>query len=135
MKALVTIRQEILSSVKTLLTTSFPTVKVAYPNLFNIDLENFSDPYFIKIDLELGSDIVAGDIGKSDISVSGSLIIHAIFEFGKGAAGSTTLTDALVSAFVGKNYGAINYTTMKTYNTSPYPGYSGIKHVIKFIAA
>lgn len=135
MKSLVTMRQEILSSIKTLLTTSFSTVKVAYPNLFNIDLENFSDPYFIKVELELGSDIVAGDTGKTDISIYGSLIVHAIFKFGTGAAGSTALTDALVSTFVGENYGAINYTTMKTYITSPYPGYSGTKHVIKFIAA
>lgn len=132
MKSVEEIRQVIITKLKTLLTASFSSVKVAYPNNFNIDLENFTDNYFINVDLEI-ADIDAGDVGNSDISVSGSLIVHAVFTVGKGWAGTGALTDSLVSNFVSKKASEIDYTTMKVYNTAPYPGYKGRKHVIKFI--
>lgn len=135
MKSVEEIRQVVITKIKTLLTTSFASVKVAYPNNFNIDLENFSDPYFISVDLELGTDIEASDIGNSDISVYGSLIVHAVFVSGKGWAGTGSLTDSLTSNFISKSVDGIDYTTMIVYNTAPYPGYKGRKHVIKFVCS
>ena len=135
MKSLEEIRRILLTDVKTVLSTNLPSVKVAYPNFFNIDLENFTDPYFIMVDIELGSDVVAGDIGKSDISVYGSLIVHAVFVNDKGWAGSTGLTDILAANFLSTQVNGIDYTTMKVYNSAPYPGYKGRKHVIKFICS
>ena len=135
MKSLEEIRQTLLTDIKTVLSTNLPSVKVAYPNFFDIDLENFTDPYFILVDIELGSDVVAGDIGNSDISVYGSLIVHAVFVNDKGWAGSTGLTDVLATSFLSTSISGIDYTTMKVYNSAPYPGYKGRKHVIKFICS
>lgn len=135
MKSLEEIRQTLLTDVETVLTTNLPFVKVAYPNLFKIDLENFTDPYFIMVDIELGSDILAGDIGKSDISVYGSLIVHAVFVNGKGWADTASLTDLLAANFLSSSVNGIDYTMMKVYNSAPYPGYKGRKHVIKFVCS
>lgn len=135
MKSLEEIRQTLLTSIKTILSTNLPSVKVVYPNFFSIDLENFTDPYFIMVDIELGSDVVAGDTGKSDISVYGSLIVHAVFVNDKGWAGSTSLTDVLAANFLSSRVSGIDYTTMKVYNSAPYPGYKGRKHIIKFVCS
>lgn len=127
------IRDTVITSFRTLHNASYSTVPVNYPNFFVVDLEHFTGNFFVNVNLNYGYDVSISDLGSGSSVVRGTLEVSTVTKFGTGTKNVSTYSNMLMSNFLSKTLSGVNYTRMRSYQISPYPGYTGIMNVIEFI--
>lgn len=127
------IRDTVITSFRTLHNASYPTVPVNYPNFFVVDLEHFTGSFFVNVNINYGYDVWIADLGSGNNIIKGTLEVSTVTKYGTGTKAMSTYSNMLMTNFLSKTLSGINYTRMRTYQISPYPGYTGIMNIIEFV--
>lgn len=127
------VRDAVITSFRTLHNVSYSTVPVNYPNFFVVDLEHFTGSFFVNVNLNYGYDVSIADLGGGNNIIKGTLEITTVAKYGTGTKNMSTYSNMLMNGFLSKTLSGVNYTRMRTYQISPYPGYTGVMNVVEFV--
>lgn len=127
------IRRTVISTFKTLVDASYPTLLVEYPNRTAADREHLTGP-FVSVDIELSSYMEKFGISDEEMIIKGRLVVYYLYTDNTGMNGSAAFLDSLKDTFCYKQISGITYQDMAVYNVYPSPGIVGQKAVLKFMA-
>jgi len=123
-------RQTLMTLTKAFHDANCPSYQVNYPKKFITDVEHSTSP-FVVVELDMKSQSM-GVTPRSDLEVSGSLILTLYSRAGSGEKLFTTYSDLLYTYFGFKTLSGINFYGVLPYDKSGIPGFDGVMNYLRF---
>lgn len=124
------VRVAVMSAFQAAHTTTYPLIKVDYPNVSVVDIEHQTDP-FVRLHLDL-SGIERAAMGDLELLVPGMLSVYFYYKEGTGTLASTQYTDMLNARLGLHQIGHLFFHVVKPIEIKTFPGWVGTMNYIKF---
>ena len=125
-----TVRQKLMTLVKSFHDTNYPTMEVNYPKNFRTDVEHIQVP-FVYVELMMTSQTI-GINPRADLEVSGQLVFNHCARKGAGEKIFATYTDLLYTYLGCKTINSIHFFEVIPYDNSGIPGFDGVMNTVKW---